>query len=78
MNMTVGQLIHELHNHPQFKQYQNEDAMYDDVFYADVPIGLFGTIDITYENLNQINENTEDYEGNIKFTGDYVTIIGAA
>lgn len=78
MKMNVGQLIRELHIHPQFKQYRNEDAMYDDAFYTDVPVGLFATIDITYENLKQINENTEDYEGIIKFTGDYVTIIGAA
>jgi hypothetical protein len=79
-------IIEYLDNIPAFKEYRNEDASYDDQYYL-IPTDVFTQVTgFTEEDVKNINNNLEPYEGSIDWTNtnpnqyqEYtVSVIGGA
>ena len=79
-------VIEYLDNIPEFKEYRNEDASYDDQYYL-IPTDVFTQVTgWTQEDVETINDNLEPYEGSITWNGtnhnqyqeNTVSVIGGA
>jgi len=60
------------------ENYCNEDAVYDDSRFEDVPMELMEKYGFTEKVLELVLENTEDYEGWIHIYNGTVSIGGGA
>jgi hypothetical protein len=62
-------VIEYLDNIPEFKEYRNEDASYDDQYYL-IPTDIFAQVTgWTEEDVKTIDNNLEPYEGSITWNG---------
>ena len=62
-------VIEYLDNIPEFKEYRNEDASYDDQYYL-IPTDIFTQVTgWTEEDVKTIDNNLEPYEGSITWNG---------
>lgn len=51
---------------------------YDGIRYDDIPLEILAKYGLTKEILQNINDNTDNYEGEVAFHGNKVTLIGGA
>jgi hypothetical protein len=79
-------VIEYLDNIPEFKEYRNEDASYDDQYYL-IPTDVFTQVTgWTEEDVETIDNNLEAYEGSItwnntnpnQYQENTVSVIGGA
>ena len=68
-NFRYGwEIIDYLDNISKFHQYRNKEAEYDDEYYL-IPTDIFTQVTgWTEEDVNNISDNLEPYEGNIYWT----------
>jgi hypothetical protein len=79
-DMSVEVLIDKIEENPELEKYVVDGSTYDDVRVENLPIKeLQRVFGIGQKELEQINNNTEDYEGSIGFNEDgTIYITGAA
>jgi len=79
-DMSVEVLIDKIEENPELEKYVVDGSTYDDVRVENLPIKeLQRVFGIGQKELEQINNNTEDYEGSIDFNDDgTIYITGAA
>lgn len=78
-NFTAGdEIIHYFDTIPAFKQYRDEDAAYDDIFYR-IPMSVISKqLGWTQEDLIKIDSNLEPYAGSISWDDNEMLVLGGA
>jgi hypothetical protein len=73
----VNGLIDYLDQFPELSKYRDLSAQYDDAFYDSIPLtDLLQVADLSKEDLDRINNETEAYEGDLFINNDLVSIFG--
>jgi hypothetical protein len=73
----VTDLINYLDQFPELKKYRNENAAYDEAFYANIPVELLRDVaDISDEDMDRIDQNTEMHDGGIWTHGGKIDLFG--
>lgn len=76
---NIYDLISYLDQFDALSKYRNENASYDDAFYEDIPLNdLESASGITLDDLNNIADNTDAYEGDYYVYNNKVSIFGGS
>jgi hypothetical protein len=78
-DFTAGdQIIHYFDTISAFKQYRDEDAAYDDIYYR-IPMDVISKqLGWTQEDIAKINSNLEPYAGSINWDDNELLVFGGA
>jgi hypothetical protein len=76
-DFTAGdEIIHYFDTIPSFKQYRDEDAAYDDIYYR-IPMDVISKeLGWTQEDLSKIASNLEPYAGSINWDDNEMLVFG--
>jgi hypothetical protein len=75
---TVWEIIDYFDEIPSFEEYKNKEASYDDTYF-EIPADVFSKeLGWTEEDIDQIDNNLESYEGSINWLENEIVVTGGA